>query len=87
MTVRADAKSPLAQIPLTIFLNTTMLKMVTLNGSDTEWREISVDIDEGIVSFYLKLYFALDGMEIRDMKVELVEELNEELLEMLIRED
>jgi beta-glucosidase len=87
MTVRADAKSPLAQIPLTIFRDTTAVKMVTLNGSDTTWRDITVDFEEVVASFYIKLYFALDGMEIQSMKVELVEELNDELLEMLIRED
>ena len=61
--------------------------MVTLNGSDTTWRDITVDFEEVVASFYIKLYFALDGMEIQSMKVELVEELNDELLEMLIRED
>lgn len=87
MLARANAKSELAQIPLTIFRDTSMVKMVTLTGEDTDWQKIDVDFEFVMGSFYIKLYFAQDGMEIKDMKVEFVESQEEEIRLALSRED
>ena len=85
MTVRANAVSELAQIPLTIFRDTVIAKTITLNGEDTEWRTITVDFEQCFASFYIKLYFALDGMEIQDLNVELVANKEQEIRDMLAR--
>ncbi len=87
MTIRANALSPLAQLPLTIFRDTAMVKMVTLKGSDTDWQKIEVDFEYVIQAFYIKLYFALDGMEIQNIKVELAEDLDAKMHQMITRED
>ncbi len=87
MTVRANAVSELAQIPLTIFRDTNTVKMVTLTGEDKEWQTIDVDFDFCLASFYIKLYFAQDGMEIKDVKVALTENLESEIKSMIAREE
>lgn len=75
MTVRANTKSALAQIPLTIHQNKDMIKMVTLKGDETEWQTIEMDLKPSFMTFYLKLYFAQDGMEIKDMKITMTERI------------
>ncbi len=85
LRVRAKAISELAQIPLSIFRDTNMVKMVTLSGEDKEWRDITVDFDTCFASFYIRLYFAQDGMEIASAKVELVASKEEEIKNMLDR--
>ena len=78
MTVRANAKSELAQIPLSIFRDKLLMKMVTLTGEDREWQTIEVPFDSCSMTFFLKLYFAQDGMEIKDVRFELVKNREEE---------
>jgi beta-glucosidase len=73
LTVRSAAKSTLAQIPLTIFKDRDMIKMITLKGDETDWQTIDIDLSPSFTTFYLKLYFAQDGMEIRDMSVTLTQ--------------
>ena len=72
LTVRSAAKSALAQIPLTIFKDRDMIKMITLKGDETDWQTIDIDLSPSFTTFYLKLYFAQDGMEIKDMTVTLI---------------
>ncbi len=73
LTVRSAAKSALAQIPLTIFKDRDMIRMITLKGDEKEWQTIDIDLSPSFTTFYLKLYFAQDGMEIRDMSVTLTQ--------------
>ncbi|MCR5417073.1 MAG: glycoside hydrolase family 3 C-terminal domain-containing protein [Pseudobutyrivibrio sp.] len=87
MTVRANAVSDLAQIPLTIFRDTNMVKMITLTGEDKDWQKIDVDFDFCLASFYIKLYFAQEGMEIKDIQVSLTKNMENEIKAMLARED
>ncbi|WP_026652742.1 glycoside hydrolase family 3 protein [Butyrivibrio proteoclasticus] len=69
MEVRANAKSSLAQIPLSIFVDNKLSKMLTLTGDDTQWQTVEVDIPVPFINFFIKLYFAQDGMEIRNIRV------------------
>lgn len=72
MEVRARAISELAQIPLSIYRDTSLLKMITLTGKDSEWQTISLDMEYCFAGFYIRLYFAQDGMDIRNIKLELI---------------
>ena len=79
MDVRANAISDLAQIPLSIFRDGNMVKMITLTGADKEWQTITVDFEFCMSGFYVKLYFAQDGMEIKNVSVSLKESKEEEM--------
>ena len=87
MTVRANAVSELAQIPLTVFKDREIVKTFTLTGEDNQWQTISVDFTTCFANFYIKLYFAQDGMEIKDINVEFVCSKEREIQEMLSRMD
>ena len=76
MTVRANTKSDLAQIPLTITKDKEVVGMITLAGHEKEWKTIEMDISPSFSTFYLKLYFAQDGMEIKDMTITLEKALD-----------
>ena len=85
MTVRANATSELAQIPLSIYRDKALIKMLTLTGADSEWQTLEVPLDECGMTFFLKLYFAQDGMEIKDITLSLVKSREEEFRLMFAR--
>ena len=85
MTVRANATSELAQIPLSIFRDKLLVKMITLTGEDSDWQTIEVPFDACAMTFFMKFYFAQDGMEIKDIKFELVKSREEEFRLMFAR--
>lgn len=85
MTVRANATSELAQIPLSIYRDKALLKMLTLTGEDKDWRTLEIPLNDCSMTFFLKLYFAQDGMEIKDITLSLVKSREEEFRLMLAR--
>ncbi len=85
MTVRANAKSELAQIPLSIFRDKELVKMLTLTGEDKEWQKVEVPFEGCAMTFFLKFYFAQDGMEIKDIRFELEKSREEEIRLMFAR--
>ncbi|SCZ76938.1 glycoside hydrolase family 3 protein [Pseudobutyrivibrio xylanivorans] len=86
LTVRAaENLSDLAQIPLSIFKDKELVKMVTLTGEDKEWQTIEVPFVGCAMTFFLKLYFAQDGMEIKDIKFSLEKSREEEFRLMFAR--
>lgn len=73
LKVKVDA-SELAQVPVSIFVNSKLLGTHTLNGTGGEF----VEIEQPMCPFfnlgnYLKLYFAESGMQIEKMIVEKME--------------
>jgi len=76
LTIRSNAVSALAQIPLTIYKDRNMIKMITLKGDETDWQTIDIDLSPSFTTFYLRLYFAQDGMEIKDITVSLTKKLD-----------
>ncbi len=85
MTVRANAVSELAQIPLSVFRDKELVKMVTLTGEDKDWKTVEIPFEECAMTFFLKLYFAQDGMEIKDIRFELIKSREEEFRLMFAR--
>ncbi|MCR5469199.1 MAG: glycoside hydrolase family 3 C-terminal domain-containing protein [Lachnospiraceae bacterium] len=79
LDVRANAVSELAQIPLSIFKDKQLVKMITLTGEDKEWKTFEIDLGPCFFTSFLKLYFAQDGMELRNIKVSLTKSLEEEI--------
>lgn len=67
---KVDA-SELAQVPLSIFVNGTLKKTFTLNGTDGKYVELEQSLGEFMNSNnYLKLYFAESGMQIDKIWIE-----------------
>ncbi|MCR4568113.1 MAG: glycoside hydrolase family 3 C-terminal domain-containing protein [Pseudobutyrivibrio sp.] len=85
MTVRANADSEVAQVPLSIFRDKELAKMVTLTGADKDWQTIELPLDGCVMTFFLRLYFAQDGMEIKDITISLIKSKEEETRRMLAR--
>ncbi len=85
MIVRASAVSELAQIPLSIFNGKDLVKMITLTGADTEWRTYEIPFENCVMTFFLRFYFAQDGMEIKDISFELTRSKEEEFRLMFAR--
>ena len=86
LTVKAtESLSELAQIPLSIFKDKDLVKMVTLTGEDKDWQTIEVPFEGCAMTFFMKLYFAQDGMEIKEAKFSLVKSREEEFRLMFAR--
>ena len=69
MKVRANASSKLAQIPLSIYKDKELVKMITLTGEDDKWQDIELMFNGCFMTFFLNFYFAQDGMEIKDLTI------------------
>ncbi len=80
ISVRAFEVAPMAQLPMSIFMNKELLLSVTLNGSDTEWKEIRVPIPAGYQSGYtLKFFFGQSGLQVRSAELILKEDKEDEI--------
>lgn len=66
----ASGEEALAQIPITITMDRDTLGMVTLKGSQTEWRTHVIDIKEVPFNrhFYIKVLFGQGGAQIKDLR-------------------
>lgn len=67
----SEGVSALAQVPVSIFLDQSLLKTITLTGEDREWRKEILDFPAPVPqnTFHLKVYFGQSGMELREIKV------------------
>ncbi len=72
VTCRAGAQVPdTAQLPLSVSLDRMLLGMRVLSGADREWQTLVFDtmpIRRRLI-FYLKLYFAMGGLEVKEVRV------------------
>ncbi len=66
----SEVSFPLAQIPVSVFKNNHLVRMLTLTGSDTEWREERIDLSENDgKAFFLKIHFGMGGIKIRNCRI------------------
>ena len=80
LRVKVDA-SELAQVSVSIFVNSKLLGTHTLNGTGGKFVEIEQPLGPSFnLSNYLKLYFAESGMQIEKISVERLEEEQFQLL-------
>lgn len=76
LTLRASKDaSPLAQLPVSVFMNNELLRTIMLIGSETEWRTESIPVQPPHMrkALHFKLYFGQEGIEIREFKMLLSE--------------
>ena len=69
----------LAQIPLSVHVNRDLAGQITLTGADTDWRAVELTLPPVFATFFLRLYFAQAGLEIRELTIEMVQSLEAEI--------
>ncbi len=73
MVVRAETPYELAQFSYTIFRDQELIRMSSLKGTDKEWRPVEVILPDCSREFDVTVYFAMDGIRIREIILEPVE--------------
>lgn len=79
---RASAgTADLAQLPVSVFQDKQLIETVTLAGSEKEWQTKVVHFSNPLFhyTFFIKLFFGMSGMEIKDMKVVLEESMEKQM--------
>jgi len=82
LTIRAAAgNSELAQLPVSIFRDSSLLKTITLTGADQEWNVFTIDLEQPLVmnNAYFRVMFGQSGMEVKDFKIRLTKSMEEEI--------
>lgn len=72
LTLRAaEGVSPLQQLNVSVFCDRGLLGIVSLRGSDQEWCSVRMTMERPTrrKTFYLKLFFASGGLEVRECLV------------------
>ena len=79
LVLRADDQPDVAQLPLSVFQDKMLLKTVTLTGMDKEWQTVKISVYPAFIgNFYLKLYFANGGLEIKSARLIKTKDMEEE---------
>ena len=74
-TCRASEKTmDLAQLPLSFFHDGRLVATVSIKGSQKQWERKVVEFPDRITSstFYVKLFFAQFGMEVKDFSIDIL---------------
>ena len=81
-----EGTGELAQLPLSVFQDKVLVETVTLSGADTDWQKKVIDFPTPLFryTFYVKLFFGMSGMEIKDMKVIMSKSMEEEMRQALL---
>ena len=84
MEARAVNQPPMAQLPFSVFLNRDLAGSVTLTGTDTDWKSVSVIIGPTYhTNFFLKIFFAQSGLELRNIRLIMTEDMEEKIRNIL----
>ena len=84
LTYRASSDcTDLAQIPLSIFQDMQLADMISLAGSEKEWKTSIIKFPNFLMSytFYAKLFFGMGGMEIKECKIAMSQSYEEEIVQ------
>ena len=79
---RASAETAdLAQLPLSVFQDKQLKETITLAGSDKQWQTRVVHFPEPLFhyTFFVKLFFGMSGMELKNVKVIMEESMEEQI--------
>lgn len=79
---RASENTPeLAQLSLSVFQDRQLSGTVTISGADKEWQKKTVEFPVPLFhyTFFIKLFFGISGMELKDVKVVMVCSMEEEM--------
>ena len=75
----AEGIPGLAQLPVSVFFDKKLAETISITGDDKEWSHHEVEIAEPLFSFtfFIKLYFGISGMELRNVKVLMSQDMEE----------
>lgn len=79
---RASGNTPdLAQLSVSVFQDKQLSGTVTIAGSEKEWQRKTVEFPVPLFhyTFFIKLFFGMSGMELKDVRVVMVRSMEEEL--------
>lgn len=79
---RASENTPdLAQLSVSVFQDRQLFGTVTIAGSEKEWQRKTVEFPVPLFhyTFFIKLFFGMSGMELKDVRVVMVQSMEEEL--------
>lgn len=79
---RASENTPnLAQLSVSVFQDKQLAGTVTIAGSEKEWQRKTVEFPVPLFhyTFFMKLFFGMSGIELKDVKVVMVQSMEEEL--------
>ncbi|MCM1194058.1 MAG: glycoside hydrolase family 3 C-terminal domain-containing protein [Butyrivibrio sp.] len=81
----SENTADLAQLPLSVFQDRQLAGTVTIAGTDKEWQRKSVEFPVPLFhyTFFIKLFFGMSGMELKDVKVVMVQSMEKELRRQL----
>ncbi len=83
MECSASGGNKLAQIPVSVFKEFSLIKTITLTGEDTEKRTEIIELSQSLTStLFLRFYFGQGGMNIHSLRVERTM-TQEELMEQM----
>lgn len=83
---RASQNTPdLAQLSVSVFQDRQLSGTVTIAGSEKEWQRKMVDFPVPLFhyTFFVKLFFGMSGMELKDVRVVMVQSMEEEMRRQL----
>lgn len=79
---RAAENAPdLAQLPLSVFQDKQLSGTVTIAGSEKTWQKRSIEFPVPLFhyTFFIRLFFGMSGMELKDVKIVMTQSLEEEI--------
>ena len=80
LVIRGTGNNPLAQLSISIFRDQNLLQTITLKGTDTDWQTYTIPLGLVIQSdFYLRIFVAQSGIELKDARIELAEDYEERI--------
>lgn len=70
ITMRSNAYSDLAQLPVSVFKNGHLIGTISMKGTDIEWVTTTIDIGPvNVNSMRIELFFGQTGLEIQSCKI------------------
>ncbi len=71
----------LAQLPLSVFQDKQLSGTVTIAGSEKAWQKRSIEFPVPLFhyTFFIRLFFGMSGMELKDVKIVMTQSMEEEL--------
>ncbi len=74
LRMKADADE-IAQLPASVFVNNTVKGTITIHGTNGQWQEHSLVLERLMGStYYIKLYFGMNGITLDQVRIEHVPE-------------
>ena len=84
ISCRAEAESPLAQMPVTVFYGTDLIGTILLTGRDRTERTFDFTLPPAFLgSNYLKLFFGQSGIVISKAELHVIEDMEQQIREMM----